>query len=294
MVVSPAMNRSFTPPSSRTATAWLLPYFLCTAVGLSTLGCDDEKKAEEEAAKAKAAQLEKAQAEEAAVQAVAAAAAAAKKEEEQKLAEKKPAKKLEDCGAELQIDDALQGPIRLKAQKPEGEISVADLKKLRSLNLSSVALDELDICVFRHMTELRELFLGPGQVTDLAPIVFATKLESFRGSMNPIEDLSPLSKMTKMDRLDLGKTQVKDLSPLSGMTLMTELMLDGAPVEDIAPLSGMKILEKLSLAKTQVKDVKALSEMKKLEFLYIAESPLSEDISATGVLAKNGTKIVTE
>ncbi len=209
----------------------------------------------------------------------------------------KPKKKLEDCaqGPKVSVESAeLEASIRLKAQKPEGDLTTADLKKLRSLNLSRVSLDELDICLFHHMTNLRELFLGPGQVTDLGPISGATQLESLRASMNPVEDLSPLAKMTKMDRLDLGKTAVKDLSPLKDMVLMSELMLDGAPVEDVSALSGMTKLEKLSVAGTQVKDIKALADLKKLEFLYIKDSPLANDIAATGVVVKNGTKVVQD
>lgn len=256
---------------------------LALGMGLSLTGCDEKK---EEAPVEKAAP---------APENVVPPPPTAPAPEPEK--EVKPKKKLEDCaaGPKVVLENAdLEASIRLKAQKPEGDLTTADLKKLRSLNLSRVSLDELDICLFHHMTSLRELFLGPGQVTDLGPISGATDLESLRVSMNPVEDLSPLAKMKKMDRLDLGKTAVKDLSPLKDMVLMTELMLDGAPVEDVSALSGMTKLEKLSVAGTQVKDIKALAELKKLEFLYIKESPLADDISATGVVAKNGTKVVQD
>jgi internalin A len=272
----------------------LASVFVCAALSVAQVGCDDAEKAAETEAKAKADKEAKEAAEREALAAIAAASAAKKAEEEAAAAAKKPAKTLADCGDELEISEEMEGPIRLKAQKADGTITVSDLKKLRSLNLSRVSLDELDICLFRHMTELRELFLGQGQVSDLTPIAGASKLESLRVSMNPVVDLSPLEKMTKMDRLDLGKTMVTDLSPLKGMTKMTELMLDSTPVEDVSALAGMTLLEKLSVAKTKVSDISALADLKKLEFLYIGESPLSSNISATGVVAKNGTKVLSE
>jgi internalin A len=209
----------------------------------------------------------------------------------------KPKKTLADCesGTVVSVDNPdVEAAIRLKAQKPEGDLTTADLAKLRSLNLSRVELDELDICLFRHMKNLRELFLGPGGIDDLSSIENSIQIESLRASMNPIVDLGPLSKMTKMDRLDLGNTKVEDLSALSNMLQMTELMLDGSPVADLAPLQDLTKLERLSLKRTQVKDLSPLANHKKLEFLYIGESPLADDISATGIVAKNGTKVIDD
>src|SRR5690606_16058615 len=132
-----------------------------------------------------------------------------------------------------------EGAVRVKAQKPDGDLTTADLKKLRSLNLSRVRLSELDVCLFRHMTELRELFIGPGEIDDLSSIATSTKLESLGVSGNPISDLSPLAKMTKMDRLDLAHTKVTDLSVLAGMKTLTELNVDDTGVTDLTPLQAL-------------------------------------------------------
>ena len=90
------------------------------------------------------------------------------------VVEAKPKKKLEDCPKDVTIENSeLEASIRVKAQKAEGAITKADLKKLRSLNLARVALDDLDVCLFHHMTELRELFLPPSGIADLSPIAGA-------------------------------------------------------------------------------------------------------------------------
>jgi len=209
--------------------------------------------------------------------------------------EAKPKKKFEDCEKVETLtfeNKDLEAAIRVKAQKPEGELKISDLKKLRSLNLTRVLVEELDVCLFHHMTELREFFIGPVGIDDISPLSNSKKLESLGLAMNPVEDLSPLSEMTKLDRLDLSNTKVVDLSPLSEMTLMTELTLDGAPATDLSPLSKMTKLERLSVKKTQVKDVSVLAEMKDIKFVYVAESDV--DIGSTSVVVKNGGKVITE
>lgn len=214
---------------------------------------------------------------------------------QQAAAPKQPKKRPEDCpqGNELVIEDsALEQAIRAKAQKPDGALTKADLQRLRSLNLTQMKIHNLDICLFPHMTNLKELFLGPGDLDDLSPIENSTKLESLRAALNQVSDLKPLAKMTKMDRLDLGRTQVKDLTPLEGMTELTELSLDGTPVEDLTPLSGMKKLENLSIKQTRVKDVSPLAGLKKLEVIYVADTPADQDPMSFAPLRANGTKVL--
>jgi internalin A len=207
----------------------------------------------------------------------------------------RPKKTLADCSDDKEVSfpgAEFEGAVRVKLQKPDGVIKKAELKSLRSLNLSQVALDELDICLFHYMTGLKELFLGKGKITDLGPIVGATRLESLRASLNPIVDLSPLEKMVHMDRLDLAHTKVTDLSPLSGMTKLTELALNDTPIEDLSALSKMTAMETLSLQRTKVKDVSPLKDMSSLKFIYVADSPAADDPLAFTALRKHGAKVV--
>lgn len=207
----------------------------------------------------------------------------------------RPQKKLEDCPKDLVIENSeLEASLRVKAQKPEGTITTSDLKKLRSLNLSRVPLQELDICLFHHMTELRELFLPPSGIVDLSPIANSKKMETLGIARNPVTDLSPLSDMSNMDRLDLASTNVSDLSPLSKMTKLTELTLDGTGVSDISLLANMTKLERLSIKSTAIKDVKVLAALKTLKFLYITDSPIAADLGQTGALVQNGTKVIQD
>lgn len=209
----------------------------------------------------------------------------------------RPKKTLADCakGKEVAFEQKeIELEVRRKIPKAEGAITSADLKRLRSLNLSQVKLADLDVCLFSQLSGLKELFLGPGEFDDLSPIAGSTRLESLRASINRVEDLSPLAKMTKLDRLDLGRTRVADLKPLSALTKLTELQLDDTQVEDLSPLAALTELETLSLKRTKVKDVSALKGLKKLKVLYINGSPLDADVMAVAPVRANGTKIISD
>jgi internalin A len=186
-------------------------------------------------------------------------------------------------------DPALEKEVRRKAEKAEGELTLADVRKVRSVDLtrSGAEIESLDPCAFPLLTSLHHLYVGRGSITDLTPIKGLTKLEGLRISMNPVSDISPLAGMLQMDRLDLGRTQVRDLSPLKKMTKLTELMLDDTPVDNLTPLAGLSSLERLSIKRTRVSDLSPLKALRKLKFLYVGGSP----VESAGGIARPGLKI---
>jgi internalin A len=190
-------------------------------------------------------------------------------------------------------DAALEGEVRFKLKKPKGDIAVADLAKVRSLNLAQTKVHELDACIFPHFTNLKELFLGAGKLDDLGPIADLKNLESLRASLNRVTDLKPLAKLTKMDRLDLGHTRVTDLSPLAGLVAMTELQLDDTPLVDLKPLATCKKLERLSIQRTNVKDIAPLKALENLKFLYTSGAPVEEKFVLSALVGR-GLKIVDQ
>ncbi len=190
----------------------------------------------------------------------------------------KQKKSLADCpkGKLVWESPEVEAAVRQKLQKPAGELRRADLARLRSLNLSQIRLDELDPCLFALTPQLKELFLGRGEVTDLSALEGLRQLESLRLSLNPITELAPLAGMTRLDRVDLAHTQIRDLSPLAGLTNLTELLLDDTPVSDVTPLAKLEKLEVLVLKNTQVKDLSPLRGLKALKTLDIRGAPVDD------------------
>lgn len=211
---------------------------------------------------------------------------------------KKAKKQLADCpkGPSVTFEQkGVEDEVRRKLPKPTGDITASDLKKLKSFNLSQVkGLEELDVCIFAHMTGLKELFLGEGSFDDLSPIAGATNLESLRASINQVSDLAPLSKLKKLDRLDLGRTQAKDIAPLAELTALTELQLDGTQVEDLTPLAKLSLLEVLSVKGSKVKDLSPLDGLKKLKSVDGRDTPADEDPMSFAKLRGRGVKIVNQ
>ena len=205
-------------------------------------------------------------------------------------------KTLADCkGDEVTIDiPAVEKAIREKLPKPAGAITKADLKKLKSLNVSQAKLPELDPCVFAPMTNLKELFLGEGEYDDLSPLAGMTQMESLRASISQVKDITPLEKMKRLDRLDLGRTQVKDLKPLEKLTLLEELQVDTTEVEDLTPLAKCTKLKTLSVKNTKVKDATPLKGLKDLKMFYISGTPLADMPTGLQPLRDNGTKIMMQ
>ena len=209
-------------------------------------------------------------------------------------AEKKPARPEIECAQGNTADfhdPQLEREVRRKLQKPEGKISKAELKTIRSINVArGGAVDFLDPCIFPHLTGVRDLFLGPGKLDDLSILAKLPRLESLRAAMNQVSDVTPLATLRKLDRLDLSNTLVRDISPIAKLTQLTELQLDGTQISDVSPLAKLENLERLSLQRTQVREIAVLRPLKKLKYLYVQNSPVDDPFT----VARPGLRVVTE
>ena len=208
----------------------------------------------------------------------------------------KPKKTLAECGKgpNAEFDQpGLEAEIRKKLQKPDGPVSLADLKKVHSVNLSQAPrTSQLDVCTFSHLTGLKDLFLGPGDYDDLSIVAGMKDLESLSAAHNSVHDTSPLAKLKKLDRLDLAHSQVADLSVIAELTTLTELTLDDTAITDVSSLGKLTKLEKLGIQHTQVKDATALKALKKLKVLYAAGTPADEEGLTLAPIRANGTKVI--
>jgi internalin A len=208
----------------------------------------------------------------------------------------KPKKTLAECGKgpNAEFDQpGLEAEIRKKLQKPDGPVSLADLKKVHSVNLSQAPrTSQLDVCTFSHLTNLKDLFLGPGDYDDLSIVAGMKDLESLSAAHNSVHDTTPLAKLKKLDRLDLAHSQVADLAVISELSSLTELTLDDTAISDVSPLAKLTKLEKLGIQHTQVKDATALKALKKLKVLYAAGTPADEEGLTLAPIRANGTKVL--
>lgn len=219
---------------------------------------------------------------------------AAKRAETQATAKAAPGPEDIECAEGKNVDfhhAGLEAEVRRKLEKPEGAITKAELAKIKSINLAKgEPVDYLDPCVFPHLTGVKDLFLGPGKLSDLSPLGKLTRLESLRATANLVTDISPLGNLKQLDRLDLANTLVSDISALAKLPNLTELQLDGSKVTDISALANHPKLERLTLNRTGVRDVSALKTVKTLKSLNVSGSAVSDPET----LSRRGLQIIND
>jgi internalin A len=208
-----------------------------------------------------------------------------------------PKKNPADCKphpATVDFDDpAFEKEVRRKLGKDAGSITPSDLAQIKSINLSTVKMHQIDPCIFPMFSSLKDLFLGPGDYDDLTPLQKLTTLETLRVSLSQVKDLHAIEGLKRMDRLDLSHTLIgdSDLKSVGSLTNLTELTLDEDSISDLSPVANLKKLERLSIKKTQVKSLSPLAGLRTLRFVYIADSQVT-DITPVQPLISGGMKLV--
>ncbi|MCP4812724.1 MAG: leucine-rich repeat domain-containing protein [Planctomycetaceae bacterium] len=125
------------------------------------------------------------------------------------------------------------------------------MRKLKYLNLSSTAID--DLSPLTNLQQLRQL-----------------ELEYLNLSNTEISDISPLRDLPRLKCLNLADcTGVTDLTPLAELSEIEELNLYNLSIDDWTPLADMKKLRSLNLRATNVSDLTPLNNLAHLRYLSL-------------------------
>ena len=109
----------------------------------------------------------------------------------------------------------IETAIRKKIKKPTGELTKADLDKVKGLNLSNNQLTEVK--GLEKLTQLTWLSLYNNKLTDVKGLEKLTKLEVLYLDSNKLADVKGLEKLTQLNELwltdnpDLTKIQIAEL-----------------------------------------------------------------------------------
>ena len=170
-----------------------------------------------------------------------------------------------DCADPVTIpDEVLRQAVRDALNKPEGDITCADMASLSELSVIGRQgengipnrfvenLEGLQYAV--NLTTLQ--LMGNLTLNDVTLLSTLTELTDLDLSGNRIGDIGPLSTLVNLTRLDLGfNLDIEDVSPLSGLTGLETLVLNINQIADIAPLSGLVNLRRLDLGTNFVADL---------------------------------------
>lgn len=209
-------------------------------------------------------------------------------------------------------DPVIEAETRRVLDKPEGDITEADVLTITEFGRWSTELVDGDISTVRdlrwfknleyldlswrnladlsgieELSRLRVLSLRDNNITDLSCITGLTNLTRLDVARNSIYDYSPISALPQLEELCIGDNgaEYTDLSFLSGLTRLTSLYAPWCGVSDISVLENMPDLEYLQLFHNNVSDVSPLRDLKKLSYLELGLNSITDVAPLFGLAA---------
>ena len=119
---------------------------------------------------------------------------------------------------------AVEAAIRKAANKPTGELTEADFKKVKALDLRDLGLTKIP----RILKELQQL-------------------ERLSFHANKLRNIDELPELKNLKHLNLGENQLTDISPLTDLTSLEDLQLPHNQITDLQPLLNLVNLKAVTL-----------------------------------------------
>lgn len=188
-------------------------------------------------------------------------------------------------------DSALEAKVAAQLKVPAGSITVSDMLKLTKVSYYNIGSSNLE--GLEYATNLTELTVTGGTISDLTPISNLTNLTRLNFSTNNISDLTPISNLTNLLYVTLDNNNISDLSPLSTLSKVKTLTINDNKFTDITALGGLTTLENISLYNNSIVDLSPLSTLTKLTTLYLENTnitsvaPLANLTSITSLTLSN-------
>jgi Leucine-rich repeat (LRR) protein len=192
-------------------------------------------------------------------------------------------------------EQAIEAAIRKSINKPEGELTKADLEKVRGLNLSNNLLTEVpkelekldqlkvlnlmrnkltDVKGLEKLTQLTVLDLYNNQLTEVPKeLEKLDQLKVLNLGRNQLTNVKGLEKLTHLTTLWLSSNQLTDVKGLEKLTRLTMLQLQGNKLTGVKGLEKLTQLTYLSLGDNKLTDVKGLEKLTGLEDLFLGGNP---------------------
>lgn len=163
-------------------------------------------------------------------------------------------------------DPVLEAEVRKAMNKPEGDITIAEVEAVTKLEMSTDwkpdAPDDTkinDISDLKYFKNLELLDLQFHAITDISPLAQLTKIHSLGLGGNRISDISVLTNLKELRFLSIFSCSAADYSPLKELTYLQTLFISWSTIEDLSVLSDLKDLTQLYIDNTQVSDLKPIA-----------------------------------
>ncbi len=156
-------------------------------------------------------------------------------------------------GAAVSIDfpDAnLEAAIKEYLWIKERPLMVGDLQKVEYLHLTGYEIENLN--GLEHAINLRSLFAGWNNITELSPIKDLTNLNDLNLYGNNIQDISALKNLINLNYLDLDSNYISNIDILSELPNVEVLWLSHNPITSIDAIAEYDQLSDLYLHGTNL------------------------------------------
>ena len=178
-------------------------------------------------------------------------------------------------------DKSLEKCIRDILGKANGDIKGYELSKIEIIECDHANITILND--LKYCTNLKELFLGYNNISDISVLGNLTKLENLYLIANNISDISALKNLSSLQKIELDFNNINDISVLKNLTNLTYLSLWENDISDINILENLTNLKILSLGYNNISDVSMLNKLTNLERLSLSGNNIS-DVSVLGNL----------
>lgn len=171
-------------------------------------------------------------------------------------------------------DPVMQFSVRLRINKPTGNIIYADVKNITSLDLGFQPVQS--IIGIQYFTSLDSFGLWKTQVTDITPLQNNTNISLLDLRETGLSNINPLQNLTNLKTLLLNQNNITDIRALNNKPLLRNLYLSRNRVQDLAPLQNITTLTRLYLDSNQVTSVASLQNLANLTELDISRNQIND------------------
>ena len=174
----------------------------------------------------------------------------------------------------LIADPTIEKAIRKELKKPIGELTKADLIKIKHLNLRGKELT--DLRSLTGLSELEVLSLGNNKVEDLSALKHLSKLKELRLDGNRLNNINTLPELDHLNALFLENNTISDLRPILRLKSLTNLSVGGYNQNDFDTIWKLNNLKVLSISGSGLNNQQlavVANELPDLKHLFICHNP---------------------
>jgi len=190
-------------------------------------------------------------------------------------------------GISIIKDPNLELAIRDNLNKPEGEITPADMLSL--VNLEADMKNISDLSGLEYAENLSSLSLLDNKITVLTPILNLAKLERLNLSNNELAVIPNLEKNVKLKYLNLDYNKLTAIDSLKAILSLGALSIAGNKIIDLSPISTLTGLDTLYADENDLVVTPSFTGLTSLKVLGLSNNKL---INISTLSSLSGLKLL--